>query len=158
MKCIVETTGSFMLLNSTLEEIPSERPSVTTMGSFVDIRINKKELKVFARNLPRKASDEDFKKVLDIMDGKVKPAVEAYCAELGVTIDGEARDDIEEDVEAEAIAAEEAKEAEEKVAAEAEAEAEELADKVAKDAEELAAKVEPKPKPKPKAKAKATKK
>lgn len=114
MKCIVETTGRFMLLNTTSEEIPSQRPSVTTMTPFVDVRINKKELKVLARNLPRKANDADFKEVLVAMEGNKKAAVAAYAAEFGLTIDGEPLDEVE--VSQEEKARLEAEEAEKKAA------------------------------------------
>ena len=98
MKCIVETTGDFMLLNSTFEEISAQRACVTTMTPFVDIRINKKELRVLARNLPRNANDEDFNVVLNAMKDEdanyctaeqSKDAAAAYCAEFGLDVDGQ---------------------------------------------------------------------
>jgi membrane protein involved in colicin uptake len=153
MKHIVETTGSFMLLNSNREEIDSNRPSVVTHTPFVDIRINKKELKVLARNLPKEASDDDFFEVFVEMERDAKAAVEAYCAELGVTIDGDERDDITETETAKQKA-----EAEAKAKAEAEAKeakAKEEAELKAKEEAEAKAKAEAEEKAKADAEAKA---
>jgi len=99
MKCIVETTGSFMLLNTTMEAIPSQRPCVTTMNTFVNIAINEKKLKVLARNLPRKASDTEFLEGYIALEKDGKQAAAAYCAEFGLTIDGEPLDDVEVETE-----------------------------------------------------------
>jgi hypothetical protein len=85
-----------MLLNMpTYEEIPSQRASVTSQTPFVDTKINKKEVKILARGLPRQASDADFKEVLMEMEGDEKAAAAAYCAEFGLTIDGEELEEME---------------------------------------------------------------
>lgn len=119
MKCIVETTGSFMFINTDLSEIQHNRPSVTGHSAFIDLRLNNKELKILARNLPHKASDVEFAKALKAAKGKVSLAVSAYCAELGVDTEGEA---IEVEIAPKKVADKKAKELADK-------KAKELADK-----------------------------
>jgi hypothetical protein len=85
-------------MNSDGAEISAHRACVATMTTFIDLRINSKELKVLGRNLPKEADDVEFYKVLKEItedDGfkatneQLRMAVASYCATLGVTPDGE---------------------------------------------------------------------
>ena len=108
MKCIVETTGEFMLLNiPTMEEIPADRPAVVFLTPFIDVRINRKELKVLARDLPKHASDEDFAEVFNTMKDDKKAAVAAFCAEYGIDVEGNKLDEMEVEVKEEELTEEE---------------------------------------------------
>lgn len=103
-KCIVETTGDFMLLSPRGEEIHAHRPTVIVKDAFVDIKLQRGEIRVLAQKLPSEASDVDFlvivremTKDLNRHDKKqatkyrkqVKAAVLAYAAEYGYDAFGE---------------------------------------------------------------------
>lgn len=104
MKCIVETTGEFMLLTNHSEEIPAHRPAVIIKDAFVEIKLERGELRVLAQVLPKEATDgqfvatlREFTKGIDRRDRKqakkykeqVKAAVLAYTAEFGYDLFGE---------------------------------------------------------------------
>lgn len=88
-RCIVQTKGDFVLLNTTGEAIESHRPTVVAMTSFVETRLQKDELKVFARHLPREATDEEFREFLKESENDVELAVNSFCAKFGINPDGE---------------------------------------------------------------------
>lgn len=130
------------------ETIEAHRACVVVYSSFVDHRVARGDLRVFASGLPKNASDDDFMKTVAECEGNFPMAVEAYCAELGVDTKGEPIDHekkpeskaerkAREKAEAEAKAKEEADakvkaEAEAKEKAEADAKAKEEADAKAK--------------------------
>ena len=158
MKCIVETAGKFMLVNSNGEEISSRRPSVATFTPFIDSRILKKDLRCLATDLPMGAEDEDFNEVYQEMIKGLKPchdpedpkydkyqkalrkkgkaAVDSYCSTLGKDRLGE---EVEVEDDTEGAEAQKAREEEEHLAAE-EAEAKEKEEAEAKEKEEAEAK------------------
>jgi len=90
-KCIVETTGSFMLLNSTGEEINANRPSVVVHTDFVDEQQTSrpKQLNILASGLPLDATDAEFEKFLKDSNDDEALAIESFCAAHGVDIKGE---------------------------------------------------------------------
>lgn len=60
-KILVETTGSFMLMNpQTGEEIPNDRPAVVRNSNFVSQRAGVDQIKILATSLPDEASDQEF--------------------------------------------------------------------------------------------------
>lgn len=95
MKCIVETKGDLSLLTPTFEDIKHDRPTVVPHSTFIDVKLNEGQLKILARDLPKEASDEDFKQVYKELESDTKQAVAAYCSEFGKDPTGIERDDLE---------------------------------------------------------------
>lgn len=88
-KSIVEVKGNFILLNSNGEEIHMGRPTVVTKTGFVEEAISDGKLRSLARGLPKKATDEEFKKFyVDSNKDKVL-AVAAFCSAFGLTPEGD---------------------------------------------------------------------
>lgn len=101
MKVIVKPVGAFMYINAPYgEEIRHNRPSVATHGPFIDTLIARGDLKIFARGLPMKATDAEFFTAYIEAEKDEKLAIEAFCAEFGLSPDG---DNIETEAEVEPI-------------------------------------------------------
>lgn len=61
MKLLIETTGSFMLVDpETGTEIHHNRPTVAPMSNFVTSRMAKGELKLLSNELSDEATDAEF--------------------------------------------------------------------------------------------------
>lgn len=61
MKQIVQTTGSFILMDPyTNDEISASRPSVVGVSPFIEARAAARQLKILKSDLPERASDEEF--------------------------------------------------------------------------------------------------
>lgn len=124
-KALVETTGSFMLVDPQgMQSIPSHRPCVVKVTSFLQPQVLNDRVRVFGQ-LRDDATDEDFVEALHGSKNQ-SVAVEAFLAEFGIDAlqDLADRVDADEKAKAEAEAAEKAKaeaEAAEKAKAEAEA-------------------------------------
>lgn len=89
MKCIVETSGDFGLLNTNKDFIEAHRPTVTEFTSFVEERIGNGEVSLLARGLPDEALDADFVTFFNEAEGDTPLAVESFCAALGVNTTGQ---------------------------------------------------------------------
>lgn len=81
-KMLVETTGSFMLVDpGTNAQVQAGRPSVVPVTSFIQMRIGMKQIKVVISGLDQKATDLDF--ALLWKENK-KTAVDKFNATFGV--------------------------------------------------------------------------
>ena len=61
MKMLVETTGDFMLMQTTTGfDIQSDRPCVVAVDAWVHNQLGLKSLVVLNNDLPDTATDEDF--------------------------------------------------------------------------------------------------
>lgn len=96
MKCIVETTGNFGLINTNGEYIESYRPTVTKQTIFIEQKLVRGDLKVLAKALPKDANDADFLKFYEDSKKSVPLSVEAYCATFGRNAAGELIESINE--------------------------------------------------------------
>lgn len=106
-KCIVKTTGNFMVSNAMYEPVQPHRASVTTFtGTLENLEENGK-LVFLARNLPIEVTDEDFEKLLKTEGMTEEKAVAKIAG--GVEGDKEAEEAKAKADEAEAEAAEAAK-------------------------------------------------
>ena len=88
-KCIVEPKASVTLLNTNGDAIHHNRPTLTTMTQFIESKLQDGTIRVLARHLPKEASDAKFHVTYKELEGNSKQAVHAYCAEFGLTPDGE---------------------------------------------------------------------
>jgi len=127
MKCIVETTGMFLLVNTNGEEVRATRPSVVTNTNFIETRLQKEQLKILARGLPDSATDAEFKEFLKASPDDVKLAVASFCGKFGLTIDGDKADFADQAHEEHQKAVERKRKEEEKAAKKAQAEQEKKA-------------------------------
>ncbi len=91
-KAIVKPVHEVTLLNSTLEPIHHNRPSVVVYTEFVSQQMAEGNLRVLARGLPMEATDFGFALALKGADGDVALAVPAYCAEFNLTTEGDILD------------------------------------------------------------------
>ncbi len=80
MKLLAETTGEFMLVDSSSgESIPSSRPAVITVSQFYNSRIALNQV-VKVSDVPDEASDEEFQKFWEDSDGDRDLAVASFLS------------------------------------------------------------------------------
>lgn len=89
-KVIVETTGSFILLNTDLQEINCHRPTVVRKTGFVEQEAGNGRLKILAVKLPHEASDEEFLEFWIDSNKDKELAISSYCAAYGCNPQGDA--------------------------------------------------------------------
>lgn len=82
MKRIVETTGSFMLVDPTYGGIIwDDRPCVVKWSSFFEARTGAGEIRVLHTDLPEEATDEEFLEYLNDA-GKADLAVASFVSKF----------------------------------------------------------------------------
>lgn len=79
-KLLVETTGSFMLMDSRNgQEIPADRPAIVKSTSFIAARAATTQLNVLATDLPAGVTDRDF---LEYWNEDSEIAVDAFLSKF----------------------------------------------------------------------------
>lgn len=87
-KCIVETRGEIGLLSPHGESIIYGRPALVYMSEFVEIKLQEKQLKVLAREIPASAENAEWLKHWRSCNKDMKLAVDSFCALFGQDKDG----------------------------------------------------------------------
>ena len=84
MKHLVETTGDFMLLDSsTRTSIRHDRPTIVKVTPFVTTRLGTGELKLLIQDLPEEATDDEMFEYI-MLAGDAATGVAAYLAHFGL--------------------------------------------------------------------------
>lgn len=83
MKILIETTGSFMLVDPyTGEEINPHRPHVVTHTSFIDQRIASRQLHVVNADLTDEATDAEFAEFWAESKGDAPLAIASFVSKF----------------------------------------------------------------------------
>lgn len=83
MKILIETTGSFMLVDPyTGEQIRPVRPHVMTHTPFLEARIASRQLRVLNAEITDEATDEEFASFWAESKGDKALAVESFVSQF----------------------------------------------------------------------------
>lgn len=89
-KCIIQPKDNKTMLNSNGEAIHHNRPTLVTFTQFVEQKLAEGTVDIFAKQLPSKATDNEFKEYIIGSKGDIPLAISAYCSSLGVDTEGKA--------------------------------------------------------------------
>lgn len=94
-KVLCETTGDFMLVDTTLDNqvVAADRPSVVKRSDFINQRAMLGQLN-FLGDVNDEASDEEFENFYNESDRKMDLAVDSFMSKFG-TADGQSKKQIE---------------------------------------------------------------